>query len=123
MGFWSKLWQGIKKGGRKLFGVADTGRKMFENVFKKAKQIPVVGNILKSIEESPIGKQISNIGTAINAGNKAVSGDVKGGAKELGNLRLKKGGMVPQMKDVKIGSSRLRMRPPQFATMGMMNMA
>lgn len=105
MGFFSKIFGGLKSAGRKIFDVAKSGgRKVLDmastaknavnDVWNKAKDIPVLGGVLNKLEDLPPAKIIQNVGTGIDIANALASGDYSQALKNAQNLKLKEGGIV-----------------------------
>ena len=107
MGFFQNLWGGIKNLASSVWnGVKDTANTVWNVVKKPISYIPGIGGaIVKGVEG--LGSGISSganaighlangrVGEAIREGKNAFN-NVTGGIRDLGAVKLKNGGMVPQ---------------------------
>ena len=109
MSFFSKIWGGLKKGGRKILNAGLGGKKIFNNIWNRAKKIPVLGNVLSAVEDTPIGKAVQNLGTGIDVADAMASGDFRQALANAQNVKMKKGGMVNED-----GMRAMSMRIPKF---------
>jgi hypothetical protein len=97
-----KILGSLKTSGRKILGVGQGARKVVGSIYNTAKKIPVVGDILdKALDTKVLGGRLSikdianNVGNAIEAGDKAYSGDIAGAYDSAKKMKFKKGGIVP----------------------------
>jgi hypothetical protein len=111
MSFWSKIWGGLKTGGRKLLGGLQSGKKIFNTGWNFLKKIPVLGEVAKVAEASPIGKRVSNVGTGIDVADALASGDYSGALQNAQKVRLLKKGGIAGYDD---GMRAMSMRIPKY---------
>lgn len=96
-----KILGGLKSGARKVLDIGKGARKLVGGVYNQIKKIPVVGDIVdKALDTKILGGRLSikdianNAGNAIEAGDRAYSGDFKGAYDSAKQMKYKKGGLV-----------------------------